>query len=292
MKGASDREFYNCIKGPDFPTGGIITDDDSFIKKVMKDGNGSFTLRSRIISEKSKRPTLVVAEIPYQSNKAKIIEKIAECVKNKKIKDITEIRDESNKDGVRIVIELKYSADEEEVAGQLFRYTPLQTTISSNNLVIVDGRPKVLSIRELIDEFIKFRRIVVIKRTEFDLRKHEEHAHILEGLIKATKNIDEIIKIIRTCTKEEGPKNELMKSFELSEKQAQSILDMKLAKLSKFEYKKLSDEYEKTKEDIRSLKKIIDDEQERDSVIIEELKEISKQYGRDRLTQIGDDEDE
>lgn len=287
-KDTSDKKLYEIIKAPDFPTCGTITNTENDLFNIMKSGRGSITIQSKIVSEKNKtgRDCLIVTEIPYQSNKAKIVEKISECVKEKKIKFINEIRDESDKSGVRIVIELKYSTDKNEAISSLFRLTPLQSTFSVNNLAIVKGVPKTLSVREIIENFIEFRKDVVIKRTNFDLKKNQERAHIVEGLIIASNDIDAIIKIIRECSDEDGPKKKLMKEFDLSERQTQSILDMKLAKLSKFEYKKLKVDFESLQEEISKLKNIIDNNEERDSVIIGELKEIAKQFGRERLTKL------
>jgi len=285
----SDKKFYDCIKGPDFPTGAIITSSREAILEAMKTGRGSLSIRPHIEIEKNdknNRTQVIITDIAYQTNKGKQIEKISEIIKNKKFRDIHELRDESDGSGVRVVFELKFGSDSEKVIEFLLNHTSLQTTVSMNNLAIVDGAPKTLSVRQIVEEFIKFRRTTVIRVSQYDLKKNEHKVHILEGLIKATKNIDEIIKIIRECKKDEGPKSELMKKFSFSDEQAQSILDMKLSKLTKFEHKKLTDEYDTVKEAIKKLKKIIDDKDERDSLIIEELQEISKKYGRDRMTEI------
>lgn len=287
-KDISDKKLYEIIKAPDFPTGGIIINSNEELFNLMKNGNGTITIQSKIISEKNDngRECLIVTEIPYQTSKAKIIEKISECVKDKKIKFINEIRDESDKNGIRIVIELKYGTNKDEAISTLFDLTPLQSTFSINNLVISEGVPKVLSIREILEKFIEFRRDIVTKRSQFELEKNQEKVNIIEGLIVATKNIDKIIQIIRECLDENGPKEKLMKEFGLSDKQVQAILDMKLSKLSKFEYKKLKSDLDVLLQEIKRLKNILSNNEVRDSVIIEELQEISKNFSKKRKTLI------
>lgn len=288
----TDKKFYSLIKGPDFPTGGILVDSHESIVEAMKNGKGSVSVCPQIKIEKngdSGKKQIVVCNVVYQSIKSKQIEKISEIIRDKKIKDISELRDESDGSGVRIVFELRNSADVEEVSKFVIKH--FSGSLSMNNLAIVKGAPKILSVRQMIEYWISFRRETVIRISKFDLKRNKERAHILEGLLKATKNIDAIIKIIRECKKEEGPKEELIAKFDFSDKQAQAILDMKLSKISKFEYDKVQKELDKTKEEMKMLVKIIDDKEERDSLIIGELQEISKKYGRARLTKLAYEEE-
>lgn len=281
----SDKKLFEKIKGPDFPTGGVIADSHESLVQCMKTGTGSVSICPKIKIEKNSdtsKKQIVVCNISYQSNKAKQIEKISDVIKEKKIKEILELRDESDGNGIRIVFELRQSADIEEISKFIIKN--FSTSIPMNQLVILNGAPKVLGVREILKNFIEFRRATVKRIASFDHKKNIDKKHILEGLLIASKNIDEVIKIIRECKKEEGPKEELIKKFKFSDKQAQAILDMKLSKLTKFEFLKLENEISKTEDEIKRLKKIIEDSSERDSVIISELKDISKKYGRDRLT--------
>jgi DNA gyrase subunit A len=286
-------EVMKEILAPDFPTGGIIY-GMSGVRDAYRMGRGRVVIRARVSTEtvKSGRDRLVVTEIPYQVNKSRLIEKIADLVNDRKLEGIADIRDESDRDGMRLVIELKRDASPDVVLNQLFKHTPLQATFGVIMLALVDGIPKVLNLKEMLEHFIQHRHEVVVRRTQFDLRQAEEKAHILEGLQIALDNIDEVIDIIRGARSPEVARLELMSAFDLSEKQAQAILDMRLQRLTGLERQKLADELRGLKELIVELKHLLEDRDSRMSLIKEELQEIAEKYGDVRRTEVVEDGEE
>jgi DNA gyrase subunit A len=283
-------ELLEVVPGPDFPTGGIICGREG-IRQAYRTGRGSILVRARTSIEehpKSGRKSIVATEIPYQVNKAKLIEKIAELTRDKKIDGIADIRDESDREGMRIVIDLKKDAVAEVVLNNLWKMTPLQDSFGVNMLAIADGRPRVLSLKEALVHFIHHRREVVTRRTQFDLRQAQERMHILEGLKIAVDNIDAVIDLIRSSKDTDGAKRGLIETFDLSARQAQAILDMRLAKLTGLEREALVQEIKEVGELIAHLEGILADETVLTSVIVKELEEIRSQYGDDRRTEISD----
>ena len=238
-------ELMHYIKGPDFPTGGIIQGRQG-IHDAFETGRGRIVIRSKTDIEVSDsgRETIVVTEIPYMVNKREMIEKIADLVESKKIEGIAYVNDESNMQGVRVVIKLKMGANSNVVLNNLFKYSPLQSSFSVNNVALVDGRPRTLSLKDLIRYFVKHRHDVIVRRTKFDLDKAQKRAHILEGLLKALDVIDEIINIIRSSKTVEDAKNELMSTFDFTEPQASAIVEMRLRQLTGLEREKLQTEYD------------------------------------------------
>ncbi|MEM4263563.1 MAG: DNA topoisomerase (ATP-hydrolyzing), partial [Candidatus Woesearchaeota archaeon] len=229
------EELMQNIKGPDFPTGGIIC-GSSGIKEAYQTGKGKIIVRAKInVEETKKKTSLIITEIPYQVNKAQLVEEIANLVRDKKIIGISDLRDESDKDGLRIVIELKTGANSDVVINQLLKHTRLQTTFGVIMLALVDNEPRTLNLKELLEEFIKHRQLVVRNRTQFELTEASDKAHLLEGLIVALDNIDPVIKLIKAAKSVQEAKQGLMQDYKLSEKQAQAILDMKLQRLTSLE---------------------------------------------------------
>ena len=278
------REF---VKGPDFPTGAIIY-GASGIKEAYETGRGKITVRARANIEERKggRFALVVSEIPYQVNKSSLIEKIVGLVRSKKVEGISDIRDESDKDGIRLVIELKRDVVPEVVLNLLYKHTQMQETFGVIMLALVDGLPKILNLHGIIREFIKFRHEVVVKRTEFELKEAEHRAHILEGLKIALDNLDAVIKTIRGSKNPPEAKAALMKKFGLSEIQSQAILDMRLQKLTGLERQKIIDEYTEVLKLIARLNEILNNRGLRMEIIKEELREVQERYSDDRRTEI------
>ncbi len=280
-------ELANIIKGPDFPTGGIIFGKEG-IKKALKTGRGQITVRAKVTIEeiKKEREAIIVKELPYQVSKAALIERIAELVKEEKITGISEIRDESDREGMRIVIELKKGTIAKVVLNQLFSHTNLQINYGINNLVLYKGIPKTLNIKETIQAYIDFRKEVIYRRTKFELRKAEERAHILQGLLIALDNIDEIIRIIRSSEDTNQARNSLINRFGLTEIQANAILDMKLQRLTNLESYKIKEEYEELLKTIERLKIILSSDLNVLKVVKEELIEDSKPFMDQRRTEI------
>ncbi|MCI0596884.1 MAG: DNA gyrase subunit A, partial [candidate division Zixibacteria bacterium] len=272
--------------------GGIINGRIG-INEYFKTGKGRLTLRAKVFTEneKSGKQRIIVNEIPYQINKANLLERIAELVNAKTIEGISDLRDESDRDGMRIVIELKKDAFAEVVLNQLFKHTQMQATFGVINLSLVDGQPKVLNFREMLDEFLKHRHIVVTRRTQFELKKAEERAHILEGLKIALDHLDEVISLIRKSKTPEDAKQGLIKKFELSEVQAQAILDMRLQRLTGLERQKIEDEYVELLKTIATLKEILASKARRMAIIKEELLFLKTTYGDERRTEIKDEEE-
>ena len=280
-------QLMEHVKGPDFPTGGIIYGTDG-IKDALHTGRGKIVVRAKTDIEVSKtgKESIIVTEIPYQVNKANLVIKIAELVNSGKVAGISDIRDESDRNGLRVVIDIKKDAISNVVLSKLFKYSPLQTSYGVNNIALVNGRPQQLNLKNLIEEFVKFRIEVIVRRTQFDLEKAEQRAHILEGLIKAIDNLDEVIRIIRSSKTVDEAKEKLMASLELSEIQAKAILEMRLQKLVSLEMIKLREEYEELQAIIADLKDILSNEGRQREIIKEELKELRERYGDPRRTQI------
>ncbi|WP_298367177.1 DNA gyrase subunit A [uncultured Lutibacter sp.] len=275
-------ELMQHIKAPDFPTGGIIYGYDG-VKEAFETGRGRIVMRAKATIEEVKgRECIIVTEIPYQVNKADMIKKTADLVNEKKLEGIANIRDESDRNGMRIVYVLKRDAIPNIVLNKLFKYTALQTSFSVNNIALVNGRPEQLNLKQLIHYFVEHRHEVVVRRTEFELKKAEARAHILEGLIIASDNIDEVIKIIRGSSNADEARESLMERFELSEIQAKAIVEMRLRQLTGLEQDKLRAEYEDIIKLIADLKDILSNEERRYDIIKEELVAIRDKYGDDR----------
>ena len=281
------EELMQYVKGPDFPTGGIIQGRQG-IKDAFETGRGRIVIRSKTdieISE-SGRETIVVTEIPYMVNKREMIEKIAELVENKKIEGISYINDETTMKGVRIVIKLKKDANSNVVLNTLFKYTPLQSSFSVNNVALVNGRPRTLNLKDLIKYFVKHRHEVILRRTRFDLDKAQKKAHILEGLLKALDVIDEIIRIIRASKSVDDAKNELIQTFAFSEAQATAIVEMRLRQLTGLEREKLQNEYDELMKFIGYCEEVLASESKQFGIIKDETLEMKEKYGDDRRTEI------
>ena len=275
------------IKAPDFPTGGTIYGIEG-VKQAFETGRGRVVMRgkARIDELKSGKEAIIVEEIPYQVNKADMIRKTADLVNDKKIDGISEIRDESDRKGMRIVYELKRDCIPNVVLNKLYKYTALQTSFSVNNIALVQGRPELLNLKDMIVNFVEHRHEVVIRRTQYELRKAEERAHILQGLIIALDNIDEVIALIRGSKTPEEARNGLMTRFELSEVQARAILDMRLQKLTGLERDKLRAEYDELMELIAELKAILENKDKRMAIITQELIDVRDKYGDERRSNI------
>ncbi len=286
-------DLMKVIKGPDFPTGATIMGKEG-IRKAFRSGRGKVKMRAVAEIEESNRGkhSIIVTEIPYQVNKSALIEKIAEYVRDKKLEGISDLRDESDREGMRIVIELKRDANPKVVLNNLYKQTQLQTTFGIINLALVNGEPKVLNLKEMLHHYLEHQKEIVTRRTQYDLTKAEDRAHIVEGLKIALDNIDQIIKIIRAASDDQSAKNALMENFALSEKQAQAILDMRLRRLTGLERDKLDEEYEELIKLINKYREILASERLILNVIKEELIEIKDKYGDLRRTQIKLSEDE
>ena len=282
-----EDKLLKIIKAPDFPTAGIIYGYEG-VRDAYKTGRGRIIVRGKATIEtgRADRQAIVVTEIPYQVNKASLIEKIADLVRDKKIEDIADIRDESDRDGLRVVIDLKRDANAPVVLNNLYKHTQMQTTFGVIMLALVEGRPHVLTLRQMIDYFIKHRNEVVVRRAKFELDEAERRADVLEGYIIALDNIDEIIKLIKKAKDVPAAQELLMKRFKLSEIQAKAILDMRLQKLTGLERKKVEDEYKETIKLIERLKSILTSKKLQLQIIKEELLEIKKKYGDERRTEI------
>lgn len=284
-------ELMEHVKAPDFPTGGIIYGMTG-VREGLRTGRGRCVVRAKteIETDDKGRETIIVHEIPYQINKAVLIEKIAALVHEKKILGISDIRDESNREGVRIVIEIKRDAAANVILSQLFKMTPLQTSYGINNIALVNGRPRVLNLQDLVVEFIKFRLEVIVRRTKYDLRKAEERAHILEGLLIALDHLDEVIALIRASKDAEEAREGLMTRFGLSEIQSRAILAMRLQQLTGLERDKVRAEYDELQKKIAELKAILADELLQRTIIKQELTDINDRFGDERRTSIEIDE--
>ena len=274
------------ISAPDFPTGGTIYGYEG-VKDAFHTGRGRIVLRAKATIEEVKgRECIIVTEIPYQVNKADMIKKTADLVNDKKIEGISDIRDESDRKGMRIVYVLKRDAVPNVVLNKLFKYTQLQSSFSVNNIALVNGRPELLNLKDMIKHFVDHRHEVVVRRTEYELRQAEKRAHVLEGLLIAIDNLDAVIKLIRGSATPEEARNGLMSEFKLSEIQAKAILDMRLQKLTGLERDKIKAEYEELMKTIEYLKSILSDKSKRMEIIKDELIEMKDKYGDDRRTDI------
>jgi len=284
---ATSVDLMKYVKAPDFPTGGIIYGYEG-VKEALLTGRGRVVIRAKANVEtlKNDRENIIITEIPYQVNKASLIEKIADLVREGKITEISNIRDESDRDGMRIVIELKRDAQPAVVLNQLFKHTQMQVTFGVIMLALVHGAPKVLNLQEMIQHFLDHRMDVLIRRTKYELDAAEKRAHILEGYIIALDNIDEVIETIKKSKDTETAKNNLMKKFKLSEIQAKAILDMRLQRLTGLERKKIEDEYKETIKLIERLRGILDNERTRKKIIKDELLALKEKYGDERRTEI------
>jgi len=280
-------ELMKFIKGPDFPTGGIIYGYDG-VKNACETGRGRVMMRGEAVIEEDDngRARIIVSSIPYQVNKAEMIKKTADLVNEKRIEGISDIRDESDRDGLRIVYELKRDGIPNVILNKLYQYTSLQTSFSVNNIALVKGRPMLLNLKDMIKYFVEHRHDVLIRKTTYELSEAEKKAHILEGLIKALDHLDEVIALIRASQTPEDARNGLMETFELSELQARTILDMRLQKLTGLEREKLKEEYEVIMKLIEHLKEILANETMRMQIIKDELIEIKEKYGDDTRTEI------
>ena len=281
------KDLMSAIKGPDFPTGGIIHGTDGIIQ-AYNEGKGLIKIRAKARIEREYRggENIIITELPYQVNKARLIEKIAELVRDKKINGISEIRDESDRDGIRIVLELKRSEPAEIVLNNLYKHTQMESTFGIIMLTLVNGQPRILNLKRLLHYFLQHRRDVVLRRTRFELRKAEERAHILEGLKIALDHLDDIIARIRKSKTPEEAKTSLTKNYPLSEIQAQAILDMKLQRLTGLEREKIIKEFTDTLKDIERLKAILGSDALVSQIIKDELLEIKNKYADDRKTEI------
>jgi DNA gyrase subunit A len=285
---ASIDDLTKFVKGPDFPTGGIIYNEKD-ITQTYATGKGGIVVRGKaeIVENKSNDFKIIITEIPYQVNKANLVEKIADLVKNKKIDSIKNLRDESDKDGVRIVVDLKKDSYPKKVLNTLYKNTQLQETFHVNALALIDGlQPKVLTLKMILEEYIKHRLEVVRRRTQFDLDKAKDRAHILEGLVIALKNIDEVIKTIKASKDKEVAKISLIKKFKLSERQAIAILEMKLQNLANLEGKKIEDELKEKQKLIKGLENILASKTKMRNIIKQEVVELDKKYGDERKTKV------
>jgi len=279
-------ELIEFIKAPDFATGGIIYGYDG-VKEAFHTGRGRIVMRAKAeIEEVNGRECIIVTEIPYQVNKAEMIRKTAEMVNDKKIDGISTIRDESDRKGMRIVYVLKRDAIPNIVLNTLYKYTPLQSSFSVNNIALVKGRPQMLNLKEMISHFVDHRHEVVVRRTKFELKKAEERAHILEGLIIASDNIDKVIKLIRSSSNADQAKEKLITAFKLSEIQSKAIVEMRLRQLTGLEQDKLRSEFDDLMKTIKDLKNILDSKERRMDIIKTELSEILDKYGDERRSVI------
>ena len=280
------EELLNYVKAPDFPTGGIIYGYEG-VREALTTGRGRIVIRAKAeIEESNGREQIIITEIPYQVNKSELIKKAAELVNDKKLEGISDIRDESDRNGMRIVFELKRDAISNVVLNKLYKFTSLQTSFSVNNICLVNGRPQMVNLKDLIKHFIDFRHEVVIRRTKFDLRKAEERAHILEGLIIASDNIDEVIKIIRASKSPEEARENLIARFNLSDLQSRAIVEMRLRQLTGLEQDKLRAEYADLMALITDLKDILGNEERRMQIIKDELNYVKDKYGDVRQSRI------
>jgi DNA gyrase subunit A len=286
-KDVTIEELMVHVKAPDFPTGGIIYGYEG-VRSAFETGKGRVVIRGKAIFEESRtgREQIVVTEIPYMVNKAEMIAKTADLINDKKIEGISDVRDESDRDGMRIVYELKRDAIPNVVLNNLYKHTGLQSSFSVNNIALVKGRPEVLNLKQMIELFVEHRHDVVVRRTKYELRKAEERAHILEGLIIASDNIDEVIKLIRASKSPDEAREKLITTFDLTDIQARAIVEMRLRQLTGLEQDKLRTEFEELMKTIEHLKSILDNEDLRMNIIKDEVLVIKEKYGDARRSQI------
>jgi len=290
---ASVDDLTNFVQGPDFPTAGIIYGREG-IRNTYATGKGRVIVRARAtIEEVSKgRQHIIVTELPYQVNKAALVQRIADLVKSKKIEGITELRDESDRQGIRIVIELRKGSQPEQVLNNLFKHTPMQSAFFANTLALVDGQPKVLSLKTALQQYVNFRQEVIVRRSQYELRQAKERAHILEGLKIALDHLDEVIETIRKSSSAEAARKNLMESFGLTQVQAQAILDMQLRRLAAMERKKINDEYTEVLKTIAYLEDLLANPRKVLYLIKEDAMALKEKYGDARRTEIIDEEPE
>ena len=284
----SVEELVELVKGPDFPTGGIIYNKKD-ITAAYATGRGGIVLRAKadIEERKADQFQIIVTEIPYQVNKSTLLEKIANLVQEKKLEGIKDLRDESNKEGVRIVLDLKKDSYPKKILNRLYKLTELQTTFHLNTIALVDGiQPRLLNLKSILEEFVKHRQVVIVRRTEFDLQKAKDRAHILDGLKKALDKIDMVINTIRKSKDKDDAKTNLMQKFKFTDKQAVAILEMKLQQLANLERKRIEDELKEKKTLIKELEEILSSPKKILEIIKKETKEIAEKYGEDRRTKI------
>lgn len=281
------EELMQHIKAPDFPTGGIIYGIDG-IREAFETGRGRVVLRGKaeVQTNKNGRDFIVITEIPYQVNQSSLEIKIKEAIEAEKIKGVSALRNESDRHGIRIVLDLRMDAIANVVISQLYKYTPLQTSYGVNNVVLVNGRPRTLNLKQIIEEFIKFRLEVIVRRTQYDLKKAEDRAHILEGILIALDNLDEVIALIRNSKTVDDARNGLMEKFTLTEIQAKAILEMRLMRLTGLERDKVQQEYNEIMAKIADLKEILENEGRRRSILKEEILEVKQTFGDERRTGI------
>ncbi len=286
---ASLKEIMKLVPGPDFPTGGYIAGREG-IEQAYRKGRGSFTMRAKAAIETAgkDRENIVITELPYQVNKARLVERIAELVQNKKIEGIADVRDESDREGMRIVVEVKRGEESKLILNHLYKLTQMQESFGMILLAIAGGQPREMGLIECLRLFLEHRREVVLRRTRFDLRKAEEREHILLGFKKALDHLDEIIKLIRRSKSPKEAREGLMAGWEFSERQAQAILDLQLHRLTQMEREKILEELKQIQAKIAELKEILASEKKLKQVIVSELREIQKDYGDQRRTQIVD----
>ena len=289
---ATSEDLMKYVRAPDFPTGGTIM-GTSGAREAYTTGKGQIVVRAvaevEEMSRNANRMQIIVTELPYQVNKAALVEKIATLVKNRKIEGVSEVRDESDRDGMRVVIELRAGVQPQVVLNNLYKQTPLQSSFSANMLALIDDIPRVITLKIALQQYIKFRQQVVRRRSEFELRKAEERAHILAGLRIAISNLDEVITLIRNSQDVENARTELMATFDLDQPQAQAILDMQLRRLAALEREKLEQEYQQLQETIRGLQELLGDESKILDVIKEETEEVKSKHGDKRRTTISHD---
>ena len=289
---ATTKELLSFIKGPDFPTGAEVINPEA-LEKIYKTGRGSITIRAKHkIEELKKRTAIVITELPYQVNKAELIKKIADLVKEKKIDGIADIRDESDREGIRVVIELKRDSTPQVVLNKLYKFTPLQTNFGVNMIALVKGEPKLLNLKRYLEEFISFRREVILRRSAYQLRKIEERIHILEGLLKALENIDKVVETVKGAPSPQEAMKELKKEFNLTAQQSKAILEMKLQRLTGLEREKIKEEHSKLTKEADYLRFLLESSEEQRKLIKEEMDQIIEKYGDERRTEIVSKESE
>ncbi|WP_457678562.1 DNA gyrase subunit A [Thermovibrio sp.] len=289
---ATTKELLNFIKGPDFPTGAEVINPES-LEKIYKTGRGSITVRAKHkIEELKRRTAIVITELPYQVNKADLIKKVADLVKEKKLDGIADIRDESDREGIRVVIELKRDATPQVVLNKLYKFTQLQTNFGVNMIALVKGEPKLLNLKSYLENFIEFRREVILRKAAFKLSKIEARLHVLEGLLKALKEIDRVVEIVKGAPGPQEALEGLKEKFKLTEKQGKAILDMKLQRLTGLERDKLKEEHQNLTEEAKYLRFLLEDIEEQKKLIKEEMDEIIEKFGDERRTQIVSKESE
>jgi DNA gyrase subunit A len=289
---ATSEDLVKLIPAPDFPTGGVIEGRDG-IKSAYTTGHGRIVIRATTHIEESgkgARYRIVVTQLPYQVNKAMLVEKIVDLVRNKRLEGIAEVRDESDREGMRVVVELKREGHPQQVLNNLYKHTALQSSYFANMLALVDGQPKVITLKIALNQYIAFRREVITRRSKFDLEKALERAHILEGFKIALDNLDAVIATIRKSETADSARTNLMKKFDLSQAQAQAILDMQLRRLAALERQKIADEYAEVLKTIAYLEDLLSNPRKIDFLIKEEAVDIKKKYGDPRRTEISDEE--